>query len=189
MSFGKVRAISIFACLLLIPAAFSAAQSDIKLPTRSKTANSAPPSAAAATAAAATAAPAGLPVLTPGPLLFECPSPSIQGSAFATANLRGGIPPYTYSSTGLADSTLNLDPKTGVISGSTSPKGILGVQITVQDSSNPVLSQTQNCNLTVTPNPGALTFDCPGPSPLGADMNATGNLKGGISPYTYTSTA
>ncbi len=49
----------------------------------------------------------------------------------------GGIPPYTYSSTGQLAAGLTLNATTGIISGTPTIAGLTNLNITVQDSSSP----------------------------------------------------
>ena len=97
-------------------------------------------------------APAGLSITTPRQL----PDVVLNADYEATLTAVGGVPPYTWSATGLP-AGLSLNSSTGIISGTATAAGNFGIAITVTDSS---LKQSQDrftLNVSLPPTP-AVTF-------------------------------
>ena len=73
----------------------------------------------------------------------------VEGAAYnQTVAATGGLPPYTFSATGLP-AGLNMDTSGHITGTATGPSGNSNVTLKVVDSSNPAQSATQNLNITV----------------------------------------
>jgi hypothetical protein len=103
----------------------------------------------------------------------------------------GGIPPYTWSTTGSFPSCLTLNPATGGITGTptSSCAGQFNFSAVVSDSTTPTsLTATQPLSITIN-NPGALAITTGSSLPsgmAGASYSGALNATGGTPPYAWT---
>jgi hypothetical protein len=104
----------------------------------------------------------------------------------ATIVAIGGTPPYIFSATGLP-SGVNINPQTGVISGSPSAPGNFTVTINVTDAANGKASTVLGLFIALP----AVTISTPGTLPsgtVGVGYSVTINTNGGTTPFTFSFT-
>jgi Putative Ig domain len=102
--------------------------------------------------------------LPPPPAITATSLPAdVEGAAYnQTIAATGGLPPYTFSATGLP-AGLNMDTSGHITGTATGPSGTSNFTVTVADKSNPVQSATQNLSITVSlpPAPTITTASLP----------------------------
>src|SRR5579885_997489 len=109
------------------------------------------------------------------------------GQAYTmTMAATGGIPPYTWSATGLP-SGLSINASTGVISGTPSSASSGNVTIKVTDSTTPT-ALTASTTLPLTINSAGLTITTTSLSAgtVGQSYSATLAATGGVPPYSWS---
>lgn len=87
----------------------------------------------------------------PGELDVECPGVAYVNTAFVVAEVHGGAGPFTYSTTPPLPSPLNLDPKTGIVTGASTAGTLDNVTISVAGADN--VPHSKSCSIRVRPQP------------------------------------
>ena len=101
----------------------------------------------------------------------------------------GGVPPYQYALIGLPGG-LTFDAQTATISGTPLvDKTSINLQLTVTDSGDPQQTVQNAIQLTVKPQPIAITTDALPDGQVGIYYSTTVQAENGASPYTWTITA
>jgi hypothetical protein len=101
----------------------------------------------------------------PPPLTLACPSASgnvgVAYDSHVTAG--GGIPPYTFSTTGSLPPGLGLNPSTGEITGTPTTGGTYPFTAQARDTSGNSASNTMqtSCSITITTPPAPMLLACP----------------------------
>ncbi len=110
------------------------------------------------------------------------------GAAYSFGLLAtGGLPPYTWSVTGLP-SSLNLNPSTGVITGSWSAAGNYTVTITVNDTSGQRASSQYSTTVGTAPIPLQVVTASVPQATVGVPYGTTFFANGGTAPYNFSFT-
>jgi hypothetical protein len=155
-----------------------------------KATDSGSPTAQTATAnLTITITPSGITITT-----TSLPNGSVDNAYTTTLAATGGTTPYTWAVTsGTLPGGLNLNPASGVISGTpTTAITATPLTFTVTDSTTPT-SLKQTVNLTLTINPPTATITITNTTlPNGAintAYNTTLNATGGVAPYTWALTS
>jgi len=103
----------------------------------------------------------------------------------ATLNAQGGVPPYTWTATGLP-SGLTLGKSTGVISGTTTAaQGANPVTVTVTDSSSNTVTVTLNLQVSSLTGLQVVPVLLP-PGQIGVFYDQFVTASGGVPPYTWS---
>ena len=108
-------------------------------------------------------------------------NPGAQYSVALSAS--GGTAPYSWSAAGLPNG-LQLNPATGVISGTPTTAGTSSVTITVMDSTAPPQSVSKTLSLSVAPKLSIMTTALPNGS-LNLPYTGSVSVAGGTPPYKF----
>ena len=105
-------------------------------------------------------------LLTPvAPLTISCPSSTAQtAAAYSSAAIAsGGVPPYTYSTSGTLPPGLTLTSRSGAITGTPTAAGTFNFTVQATDSSSGVATAaTRACTIAVIPRPDFSLETSPG---------------------------
>jgi uncharacterized protein (TIGR03437 family) len=104
------------------------------------------------------------------------------GSVSVTLAATGGVAPYTFSAVGTPPQGFALTPG-GLLTGTPSQPGTIGIAVQVTDSETPPLTVSATINV------GVLGLSNTSPLPAGtttATYSATFKAVGGVAPYTFT---
>jgi Putative Ig domain len=96
----------------------------------------------------------------PPPVTLSCPTTTAQaGKAYSSAlTASGGVPPYTFASSGSLPPGLTLNSSSGVLSGTPSAAGTFSFTGQVTDSTGTAAgTASASCSITVSPAPASLT--------------------------------
>ncbi len=124
---------------------------------------------------------------TPCSITFSPTSPTVGQTVTFTANVNGGVAPFTFSWS-FGDGTPNVagNPATHMYSA----KGTFTVKVNITDSSTPThQTSTVTTTITVLPTPLADTVSGPASGTVGTSVTFTVAANGGTSPYTFSWTA
>ena len=125
------------------------------------------------------------------PLTLACPSASGQTNMAYDSHVvaGGGLPPYTYATSGTLPVGLSLNPSTGELSGTPVASGIFPFTALITDSSGNSGSNSQQaaCSITITNPPAPLSLACPAAG-VQQDTNYSSSLAatGGTPPYSFS---
>lgn len=131
-------------------------------------------------------------VINPAPTLSisttSLPAATVNIAYSFRISSQGGIPPFTWGYTGNLPPGFQMDPSTGIISGTTTTTGTYPFSVTVSDSTLPT-SQTRQASFSISVvNPAPLqitTLSLPQGS-VAAPYTATVQATGGLLPYNWT---
>jgi hypothetical protein len=104
-------------------------------------------------------------------------------SAGLTAS--GGLPPYTWTVSGLPDGVTAASP---AISGTPATAGKFTVNVTVKDSAQGSMAQSKSYSLTIAPAPLTITTASAPNGTVGTAYSASFAASGGVPPYTFSAT-
>lgn len=134
----------------------------------------------------AVSAPATFTILSKLRLLTTSIPGSLTGVAYSfTLQATGGLPPYSFSITGLPGS-LTLNPATGVISGIWNTAGSFTGTITVTDASGQTASAQYSTTVTTPSVPLSIVTATLPQGTVGVGYGATIYANGGSQPYNFT---
>jgi streptogramin lyase len=101
-------------------------------------------------------------------------------------SISGGLPPYTWSATGLGPSVgVNIDPTSGALSGTPFTPGSYPATITVADSSKPPQTALQPFTLTISGSVLTVTCGSPPSGTVGTGYSFGCSASGGVAPYNW----
>ncbi len=128
--------------------------------------------------------------VTPAPLVLVSSNLSVgvAGSPYASSlQVSGGTAPYRWSvSSGALQAGLNLNPGTGVISGTPTSSGTAAFTVTVQDSSTLAQSQSSAVSLIVVPSPLSIASSSVASGTDGMSYSSSLQASGGTAPYSWS---
>ena len=114
------------------------------------------------------------------------PSAQANGSYDTFLAATGGVPPYTWSASGLPG-TVTLNPATGEIKGTWPSTGSFSVSVSVNDASGQRASTQYGVTVSTPPIPLQIVTPSPlAPATVGQPYSAIFAANGGTSPYTFT---
>src|SRR5256712_4440551 len=127
------------------------------------------------------------PAATPCTITFTPTNPMVGQTVTFTANVNGGVAPYTFSwSFGDGSALATGNPATHMYSA----KGTFTVKVNITDSSTPThQTSTVTTTITVLPTPLADTVSGPTSGTVGTSVTFTVAANGGTQPYTFSWTA
>lgn len=125
--------------------------------------------------------PAGLAITT-----TSLPDGMVGAGYSSAAIATGGLPPYTWSATGLP-AGLTINTSTGQITGTPAAAGVSSVTITVQDSSIPTpQTATKTFSLSIVPPPLVITTSMLPNGVVNTAYSAPVQAAGGTAPYAWS---
>jgi hypothetical protein len=129
--------------------------------------------------------------IAPADLIIVTPSlpDGVVGTAYsATLNATGGVPPYTWTATGLPD---GVTVNGATIGGTPTTSGKFTVTVSVKDSQQGSAPQTRSYGVGVAPPPLpplVITTTAAPNGTVGTAYSATISASGGAAPYTFSAT-